>query len=474
MRQMNKPRRQHPMWMLYQIGKLIKSFAFPVIIFGLLLLRYDHVWAKLGILIPISLILYEFISVFFRWKNNTYIVIEQVIHLNEGRLNRKKHYIALRKIQHVQQQITFFHRFFKTTSLTLQTGTSSADSAINFEMIPLEEARRIQALMENIDGKGGQHHEIKPVTIHYKMTWKEIIMIAFTSLYIVAILAMILSAYVKIDNIFSIDSYTNQFVQFMSQSCLVLTFIIAIAIMLSISAGVLFTFFRVGKYQVTSDEDHIYISKGIINTTFFTIPRNKINGVMIEKSMTRRLFRIVTVKLITVNDQLLDNTLETYILFSFIHEKHGKQLIEKILPPYKVNEDMSSLPEQAYFIELIQPSYILVIGTFLIFFFWPEFWFIPILYALYLILKRVMKTKQQRYIWTEQLVQMQTGTFSTKIMLTKRKKIDALVIDQSWMERKLGLASIKITSRANPIQETVMEHVSANDTTEFYHWFQQK
>src|SRR5690625_7416063 len=83
-----------------------------------------------------------------------------------------------------------------------------------------------------------------------------------------------------------------------------------------------------------------------------------------------------------------------------------------MLSPYKFKEDMTTLPEQSYFIELIQPSYILVIGTFLIFFFWPEFWFIPILYALYLILKRVMKTKQQRYIWTEQLVQMQTGTFS--------------------------------------------------------------
>src|SRR5690625_4671979 len=181
MRQMNKPRRQHPMWMLYQIGKLIKSFAFPVIIFGFLLLRYDHVWAKLGILIPILLILYEFISVFFRWKNNTYIVIEHVIHLNEGRLNRKKRYVALHKIKHVKQQTTFFHRFFKTTSLTLQTGTNSTNSAIKFEMIPLVEARRIQALLENTDEKEDQHHEKKSVTLHYKMTWKEIIMIAFTS-----------------------------------------------------------------------------------------------------------------------------------------------------------------------------------------------------------------------------------------------------------------------------------------------------
>ncbi len=69
---------------------------------------------------------------------------------------------------------------------------------------------------------------------------------------------------------------------------------------------------------------------------------------------------------------------------------------------------------------------------------------------------------------------MQTGTFSTNIMLTRRENIDALMIEQSWLERKLGLASIKIMSRTIPMQKTVMEHMLINEATDFYHWYQQR
>ncbi len=328
------------------------------------------------------------------WKNNTYIVIEQVLHLNEGLFQTKKRSIALQNIQYVQQQTTFFHRLFQTTSLTVQTGTCK--TAIRLEMIPLKEAKDIQAILGHVNNLQTNVHEKNSSTFHYEMTWKEIMMVAISSVYMITILPIVLFIDMKITKVFSITSYAYGLIQFMTKSWFMLITLL-IAIILFVLSKMLLTYLRFGKYQVTSDENYIYITKGLINKTYFTISRNNINGIIIEKPLTRKLAKIVTIKFMTVHRYPLTN-----MLFPFIHEQQAKQLLEEIVPSYKVQENMATLPEQAYFVELILPSYLLIIVTFLIFFFLPEFWFLPILYVLYIIIKRVMKTKQQCYKWTAQ------------------------------------------------------------------------
>src|SRR5690625_702439 len=136
---MNEARRQHPMSMFYQVGKSLKFFAIPVIILFVLFIQYAHMWTKVGMLILLLLAFYQCMMTFLRWKNHTYIIIKQVLHLNEGLFQTKKRSIALQNIQYVQQQTTFFHRLFQTTSLTVQTATCK--TAIQLEMIPLQDRK---------------------------------------------------------------------------------------------------------------------------------------------------------------------------------------------------------------------------------------------------------------------------------------------------------------------------------------------
>src|SRR5690606_36851908 len=147
-----------------------------------------------------------------------------------------------------------------------------------------------------------------------------------------------------------------------------------------------------GKYIVSSDHHNIYISKGILNTTNYTIPRNKINGLVIKKTFPRRLFHIVRVELVSLGDSLSEENVDTDTLFPFISEKRLKNLLNEVIPEYRIAENLHSLPKEAYFVNLIQPSYSLVIVTFFVFFFWPEYWFIPLAFFLWLVFYRILKT----------------------------------------------------------------------------------
>lgn len=470
---MDKPKRQHPIWILYQLGKLLKNVALPVILTFLLVMRYDHLFVKGIVLIAVLILLYEVLSIFFRWKNNTYSLHGDMIALTEGRFVTKKRYMALHNMHHIREQTTYLHKLFGTTSITLQTGTNREDSSIKLEMIAQQDAKRIRMLTEQGRNKQANSNMDDNVIIHYKMNFKEIVIISITLLYIVALLSIITSIYYKINQVFSIESYTIAMKGFISPSGWGMMYLFLTLAILTISGGILFTYFRYGSYEVSSDKEYIYIQKGVLHTNLITIPREKINGIIIEKSITRRLFGFIKVKMISVHDHALDDILETNTLFPFIRASRGQQLIEEVLPQYPIQDEMHPLPQQAYFVELIQPSYLLVMITFFTFFFFPEFWFIPLLYVLSIMMKRVLTTKQQKFVWTNDIAQIQTGSFFVHLAITKRDKIDAFVIDQSWVERKLGLASINITLREKPLYIIELKRIRVDDANRFYDWYRQ-
>jgi len=312
----------------------------------------------------------------------------------------------------------------------------------------------------------------KEITIHYNMTWKDILTVSITSLYIVVLLSIIMFVYIKLTDIFHINSLVKPFVLIVTHSWIALFITFILLSMIVIGVRALFTYVKYSNYQVASDKHYIYITNGTNNKKSMTISKQHIYGIIMQKSFINRLLQIAKVKLICNHTK--EEHIETQILLPFIHWQRGKQLIKEILPDYNIQTKKESLPNEAYFVELIQPSYLLVIFTFLVMFFWPEYWLVPVLYVLYIIIKRIIKTKQQRYCWTDDVVCMKTGTFSTEEMITKRSHIDAVVIEQSWLERKLGLASIKLLLYSHQTKEIMLNYINVDVASQFYHWYKSK
>ncbi|MEI3607005.1 PH domain-containing protein [Pseudogracilibacillus sp. SE30717A] len=474
-------KRQHPLWMLYQIGVSVKEVIVPILIFFVFNIRNEALWVKLGSIALILYIIFRIITIIFQWKNHTYLFTDNNVEVKEGRFVSNKRYIALNRIQSHQQQTSVLHRLFGLTSLSLITGTSSDNAVIKFEMISDKEAERIKwIIQENKLNTPEDDNELNEKVakdqqkLHYKISFGEIFLIALTSIYVIAIFPVLVSIYFKIDEIFKLDAFVLQIFSFLTDSWILITITLLFLIGFGIGSGVIITYLRFGNYQVSSDHEQIYISRGIFNKTFYTIPREKVNGLIIEKAIPRRLFKFVKVKIVSLGDLFDESEMETDILFPFIRERKLKDLLPEILPSFKLSEEMNPLPKQALFVNLIQPSYLLVIVTFFIFFFWPEFWFVPVIYAFLLIFYRIAKTYLSKYAQTGKRIQFQTGVLVTETFITIREKVDELEVNQSWLEQQFGLATISLTSRAKPIHVSTLEHLPIETVIEYYLWFKQE
>lgn len=193
-------------------------------------------------------------------------------------------------------------------------------------------------------------------------------------------------------------------------------------------------------------------------------------GIIIEKNLIQRLFGMVRIKLIYMKDEA-----ELYpdLLFPTIKETRAKQILQKTVPTFKLQEELHSLPKQALFMNLIQPSYFLVIVTFFVFFFWPEYWLIPFIFFLFTVGIRITKTYQTKYRKTDEMIQFQTGVLSIKTFITTRGKINEFEVYQSWLQKNLGVATIHITIGASTKSTHLlrMEHLPVETAIKYVDWF---
>src|SRR5690625_3177468 len=324
-------KRQHPLWILYEFCLSIREVIFPIFIVFFFNYQNNALWVKLGSFGLIIYVGYRLLTIIFQWKNHTYLFTDQNIEVFEGRFIATKRYVALNRVQSYQQHTSFFHRLFKLTSLTILTGTSSDNATVKLAMISSDEAERIKALLKEYDLETTmftlENEQPNQTKKHYQISFQEILLISFTSLYFLAIFPLLLSFYFKIDDIFSLDSFTSKVYTFLTESWAVSGLIALVVILIAIISGIIITYLRFGNYEVTSDHKNIYISKGIVTKTNYTIPKGKINGILIEKAFTRRPFRIVRVKFVRMGELFDEMELETDILFPFINEKRAKKLL---------------------------------------------------------------------------------------------------------------------------------------------------
>ena len=471
-------KRLHPLWIVFEIFKTVKDIFIPAVIFFIINLQSEAIWVKIGLIAIIIFFVFNIVETFFEWKNYTYLLSDHHIEIVEGRFVTKKRYTAFNRIQGYEQHTTFFHRLFGLTALVIKTGTSGEDAIIKLEMIRHEEAEKIVAILKEYENINRSNvismNTEQDVTKHYEISFIEIVFISITSLYFLAVIPIVLSIYSKLTEFITLNNWLLNIYDYLRQSYLYLVVSSLIILTILLVGGMLLTYIRLGKYTVSSDSNNIYISKGILNTTNYTIPREKINGIVIKKTFPRRIFNIVRVEIVSLGDSLEEENIETDTLFPFISQRRIESLLNEMIPEYEGKKTMQSLPKEAYFVNLIQPSYSLVIVTFFVFFFWPEYWLIPLAFFLWLVFYRILKTKWTKFHRDEEQIQLQSGVMTTELFITNCEKIDEFTIEQSWLEQKLHLATIEVSIRAKPVYSMRLEHIQFDDANDCFEWYQRK
>lgn len=472
---------QHPLWMIISFAKSIKDFVIPVGLYVVVHVGMGSSTIKWGALAIGLFVLYRLFSVFLSWWNYRYLLTDKDLIIVEGRFVKEERFIALERIQSVQLKRSPFHRLLGLAFLSFNTAAAGDESSVVLEAITLKEAERIQKHLREVKLNSNQNDEAEEVKIasptqpdrkkHYKITGREIVLASLTSFKPLALIPILLALYSRIDDFFSIDNYIDKAVTVLEMSWVIILIILIIVLAISVVFGIVTTYLRYGHFCVTSDDERIFIQKGVFSQSEFSIPKEKVQAVTLKKNVLRRWLGFVQVDLVSAGGVGVDTIEIASSLFPFIHEKKARKLIPEILPNFKVEKDMVKLGRVALFVKLIKPLTFWAVVSAIFIYYFPGYWYAPFGLLAVIFLIYGLSYLHSAYLLNGEYVQLLTGIFTTELFVTKRKKIEELEIKETWLRRRFGLAKLIISTRAKPIRVADISDIPKNTAFHYYHWY---
>ncbi|AKG05849.1 hypothetical protein AAV35_013980 (plasmid) [Salimicrobium jeotgali] len=470
--------RLHPLWILIQVGKSIKGlFFFSIFLFLILEWDFNIFSINVGKWLLITFLAYNIISILLQWRYFGYYLLENELFVRKGRFLKEARYVPYERVQGINQYTPLLHKLLGYTMLLLDLGANEKEGSIKLDMLTYKEAERIKQHLtmngatsvkaQNDSSENGISISKSSLYVnHYEISKEEIVIGSLTSLKIVLFSTLIFSTYSDIQQFFSIESYVNQILAFLLSSWWITTLVLFSLVTVSIGYGLIKTYAQYGGFVVNSDNERIYIHKGKVNNTAFSIPKVNVQALTLKSTLIHKLLGIVKVKVISTNSKEDGEVLTSNILFPFIKEEKAKKIITEMLPKFRINNDMVHLPKSSIVIKVIRTSYIWIITSFLVYFYAPSFWYLALLITILTISGQIMNGLFSSYSLSKEHFQMKKCFFSFRTFFTPTSNIEELKYSNNLFQNLFGLSSLIITTRANPVKITKLldfPHENAQD-----------
>ncbi|MFD6207599.1 PH domain-containing protein [Peribacillus sp. NPDC060253] len=474
-------KRLHPFIITFELWKLLKGNVFFIIMLYVLNFGSEKIYMKV---LQIGFLVYlvgKVISIILKWYTYNYQIKEGTIYITSGLISKSYRTVPLQKVQNVQQRTTLFHKIFSLTSLTFETGMTGDQGTVPFEVISRKEAERLEReysskqelfdieadipkeqIVENMES-------FTEKKIHFTPTKQDILKASFTSLSFLALIPIVATIYNTLDDFINLEN-AEGFLATLLDTWWVMTIVITALICVAVAFGIVSTFVKYGKYEISSDHERIYIKKGVLDESAFSIQKEKVQAVEITQSLIKRMLGLAEVKLISAGSTG-DEELETNTLYPFLSIERAYGMVEEILPAYKVERSMKSLSKQAFKIRMLRPSYFWILSTVAIYYFKPAMWYVSLILLVLIYTLRILDYTNSRYLLNDEFIQFKSGSLGTSLFITKRSKVIQIEVERSKLQKLFGLASIETINRSKPVHHTKLQDVSVEYADEFYTWY---
>ena len=412
---------------------------------------------------------------FFKWYFHQYEITADTLILREGVFVKEQRSVPFDRIHNQKSNTTFVHRWFGLTSLTLETGTSGENASFRFPVITEEEKRRILSHLEgNYTEENNQLEEPSGRTIHFRSTKKDLIKASFTSLSFFAIFPIVSAIYFNLADYFEIEKTAKTALDYLFIHWWMLLVLLIPTLALSCVIGFIKTYIKYGNYVISDDKERIYIEKGAGNFISFSIPKHRVQAVVVKQSLLKRMLGLVSIKLISAGSFEEEKNQETSSLYPFMPKQEAYRILQTMLPHYQIVEQMERFPIRVLWLKLLHPYYLTIAAIIVLLIFKKEWlWLAALVFALS-IAERICDYWFTGYIRYGHTIQIRNGGFTNKTFVTHLERIQQITVQHSWLERKFGVATILFSNKAKPLHVSKLYGVSKEEAVSFYNWYHQK
>lgn len=483
-----KFKRYHPLTILFDLYGFVKNVAIFAVMLFVFNYGSDSTLVRIGRWALLIGAILTLTSLLMKWFSNRYAADGQAFHLQGGIFQKTERTIYYEKVQNVQRRTSFLHKLFRMTSVSFQTGATGVDAKVEFKVVTQQEAERLETLVKEagtesvfVPDKDVQLDEIKNVEAkqitHFTPTRRDIVKASFTSLSFLFLIVIAASIFSKINALFDVEEAVEGWVLSLLTSGWVIAGIATVLIIVSFVIGYIRTYITYGKYEIASDDTRIYISKGVLDESAFSILKKRVQGIEISQSFMKRLLRLAEVKLISAGSLGSDDD-EVSTLYPFLPVKRAYSMIEEMLPDYKTSTEMNRLPRKSLLVRIMKPYWFWLIVTAALTYFRNDlfskpnlWWIISISLLTVLVLARIANYWNTSYAITDRFIQVSEGTLGKTTYLTRRDKIVEVSVKRTKLQQWTGLATIGLVNRAQPVRHASLPDVTVEEASRFYRWY---
>ncbi|GIN12665.1 hypothetical protein J26TS2_25320 [Shouchella clausii] len=492
---MTKAKRYSPYTMLFHLINLVRNAFFFVIYLYVVMAGSESAFIKYGRMAFLIIVGLTLFSIIYKWVTHKYKLDDHSFHLYKGLFSKTEQTIPFSKIENINRHTSFLHRVFKRTSIHFEIAMTGENANIKFEVLSKAEAEQMEAHVkrathEELEDWNQQSHDPNDEeehpgdldqerTIHFQPTKRDILKASVTSLSFLVLIPIIGSFYFKINDLFHVEDTAEGLINKLANSWWIVAVIVIVLIVASTIFGLIRTYLKYGKYEIASDANHIYIKRGVIDETAFSISKDKVQAIEMEQSMIKRLLGLAEVKLTSAGGlRSGEDALEKNTLYPFLPVNKAYEMISDMLPSYTITTEMTRLPTKSLWVRILRPSWFWFLATGALFYFKPAIfniepsWIIVSATLLvYLLIARLFDFFHTRYAINDQFIQLKKGAFTTSLFVSKREKVIKAKITRNIIQKRLGLASIEITNRGNPVRHSGMDDVPIELAHSFLQWY---
>ncbi|MGI2328892.1 PH domain-containing protein [Planococcus sp. YIM B11945] len=487
----------HPISAFLNFIKGLKELILPfIVIFGVNFFRdggitgmFTQGWQGLiPLMIGAVALVFLLISGLIKWQRFVYWFEEGELRVEYGLFVKKKRYIPFERIQSLNYTEGIFHRPLGLVKVKVETaGTGKLGKAeVELTAISREDADRIEKKMEH-----AKHHahealseneqvvlaepateSAKKIKMIYRMTMKELVILATTSGGIGVVLSAVAVFLSQFGEIIPYSAIYEEVMLFLRFGALIVALTIFFGLVIAWIISVVLAIFANYQFTITTDEDHIYISRGLLEKKKVSVPFKRIQGIKVTQNPLRELFGYATVTVESAGGSVGDKD-EKIRLLPLAKKTKMLPVLKELFPDMDWEPVLTKAPKRSiHFFYRLDFIWMLPVTGAIGYFFYP-YGLLALLIVPVTILLAIWQYRTVGYALSEKQVTMEFRAFSKNTFYMMKKRVQAIEVTESYFQRRKKLASIQATIKSGMLGATArINHMDREDASRILAWFE--
>ncbi len=487
----------HPVSAFINFMKSLKELIIPfIVIFGVNIFRdggmsamFSQGWiGLLPLLIGLVVVLFSLIIGIIKWKRFVYWFEDGELRIEYGLFVKKKRYIPFERIQSLNYTEGIFHRPFNLVKVRVETAGSGKIGEAEAELTAInrEDADRIEKEMEHAKHRGvptmGPHEAVeesveetgaakKDLKTLYRMSMKELLILATTSGGIGVVISAVAVFLSQFSDLIPYETIYEEVMLFLRFGYLIAALAVFAGLLVAWIISVILTVLANYQFTIQVDDDHIYITRGLLEKKKISVPFKRIQGIKVSRNPLRELFGYAVVTVESAGGSMGGKD-EKIRLFPLVKQAHMLPILADLFPDMQFQPELTKAPKRSvHFYYRLDFLWLLPVIGLMSYFFFP-YGLLSLLIVPPVIAIGVWQHRTTGYALTGRQLTMEFRGFSKHTFYVWKKRVQAVNVLQTYFQRKKDLASIQATIKSGMLGYSArINYMEKDDATRILDWY---